>query len=142
MVPTRRSADSSADGAPNPHWRPVEPALRLLHGTIAQRVGLLTGSGGTSTDEFGRQFDAALADRDVAGILIDADTPGGSVFGVHGLSQKIFESRGKKPIVAIANSEACSTGYYVASAADELWITPSGMVGSIGGGVLDARGLE
>ena len=103
-----------------------------LHGTISQRVGLLTGSGGTSTDEFGREFDAALADRDVGGILIDADTPGGSVFGVHELSQKIFEARGRKPIVAIANSEAYSAGYYVASAADELWITPSGMVGSIG----------
>lgn len=103
-----------------------------LHGTISQRVGLLTGSGGTSTDEFGREFDQALADPDVKAILIDVDSPGGSVFGVHELSQKIYESRGKKPIVAIANSEAYSAAYYVASAADELWVTPTGMVGSIG----------
>lgn len=103
-----------------------------LHGTITQRVGLLTGSGGTSTDEFSREFDEAINDRDVGAILIDVDSPGGSVFGVHELSQKIFESRGRKPIVAIANSEAYSAGYYVASAADELWVTPSGMVGSIG----------
>jgi signal peptide peptidase SppA len=63
---------------------------------------------------------------------MDVDSPGGSVFGVHELSQKIFEARGRKPIVAIANSEAYSAGYYVASAADELWVTPTGMVGSIG----------
>jgi signal peptide peptidase SppA len=61
-----------------------------------------------------------------------SDSPGGSVFGMHELSQKIYESRGKKPIVAIANSEAYSAAYYVASAADELWVTPTGMVGSIG----------
>jgi len=103
-----------------------------LHGTISQRVGLLTGSGGTSTDEFGREFDEAIHDRDVGAILIDVDSPGGSVFGVHELSQKIFEARGRKPIVAIANSEAYSAAYYVASAADELWVTPTGMVGSIG----------
>jgi signal peptide peptidase SppA len=64
--------------------------------------------------------------------VMDVDSPGGSVFGVHKLSQKIFEARGKKPIVAIANSEAYSAGYYIASAADELWVTPTGMVGSIG----------
>ena len=103
-----------------------------LQGTISQRVGLMTGSGGTSTDEFGREFDQALGDPDVKAILIDVDSPGGSVFGVHELSQKIYESRGKKPIVAIANSEAYSAAYYVASAADELWVTPTGMVGSIG----------
>jgi signal peptide peptidase SppA len=103
-----------------------------LHGTISQRVGLMTGSGGVSTDEFGREFDQAVSDPDVGAILMDVDSPGGSVFGVHELSQKIFEARGKKPIVAIANSEAYSAGYYIASAADELWVTPTGMVGSIG----------
>lgn len=103
-----------------------------LHGTISQRVGLMTGSGWTSTDEFGREFDQAVSDPDVGAILMDVDSPGGSVFGVHELSQKIFEARGKKPIVAIANSEAYSAGYYIASAADELWVTPTGMVGSIG----------
>ena len=60
----------------------------------------------------------AVSDPDVGAILMDVDSPGGSVFGVHELSQKIFEARGKKPIVAIANSEAYSAGYYVASAAD------------------------
>ena len=36
------------------------------------------------------------------------------------------------PIVANANLEAYSVRYYVASAADERWVTPAGMVGSIG----------
>lgn len=139
---SRGVTPESAFGAD--HWRELK-ARRLahlgrqgrvhvmgLHGTISQRVGLLSGSGGTSTDEFGRELDQALVDPDVGAILIDVDSPGGSIFGVHELSQKIFEARGKKPIVAIANSEAYSAGYYIASAADELWVTPTGMVGSIG----------
>lgn len=102
-----------------------------LHGTISQRPSLFS-SGGTSTEEFGRELDMALRDPEIGAVLIDADTPGGSVFGVHELSQRIFESRGIKPIAAIANPEAYSAGYYVASAADELWVTPTGMVGSVG----------
>jgi signal peptide peptidase SppA len=102
-----------------------------LHGTISQRPSLFA-SGGTSTDEFGREFNGALRDPDVGAILIDADTPGGSVFGVHETSEMIYRARGQKPVVAIANSEAYSAGYYLASAADELWVTPTGMVGSVG----------
>jgi signal peptide peptidase SppA len=102
-----------------------------LHGTISQRPSLYS-SGGTSTEEFGREFDQALRDPEIGAILIDADTPGGSVFGVHELSQKIFAARGTKPIAAIANPEAYSAGYYIASAAEELWMAPTAMVGSIG----------
>lgn len=102
-----------------------------LHGTISQRPSVFS-SGGTSTEEFGRELEQALRDPEIGAILIDADTPGGSVFGVHELSQRICEARGGKPIAAIANPEAYSAGYYVASAADELWVTPTGMVGSVG----------
>ena len=91
-----------------------------LHCTISQRISLVTGGGGTYTGEFGREFDQAVSDPDVGAILMAVDSPGGSVFGVHELSQKFFEARGRKPIVAIANSEAYSAGYYIASAADEL----------------------
>ncbi|MCB9868141.1 MAG: S49 family peptidase [Phycisphaerales bacterium] len=103
-----------------------------LHGTISQRPSLFSVSGGTSTEEFGRELDAALRDPDIGAVLIDADSPGGSVFGVHELSQKIFAARGTKPIAAVANPEAYSAAYYVASSADELWVTPTGMVGSVG----------
>jgi signal peptide peptidase SppA len=41
-------------------------------------------------------------------------------------------ARGSKPIVAQVNSLAASAAYYIASAADEIVVTPSGEVGSIG----------
>lgn len=107
-------------------------AVMPLLGTISQRVGLLTGSGGVSTDEFGRQFDEAMNNPDVGAILLDVDSPGGSVFGVDELATKIRSARGQKRTVALVNSQAYSAGYYLASAAEEVVITPSGMLGSIG----------
>jgi signal peptide peptidase SppA len=104
-----------------------------LYGVIAQRAGMMTEtSGGTSTEAFKRQFDSAVADAQIDAILIDVDSPGGAVSGVDELSAAIHAARGAKPIVAVANSLAASAAYWIATAADSLYITPTGETGSIG----------
>jgi signal peptide peptidase SppA len=108
-------------------------AVLPLYGVIAQHAGLMTeSSGGTSTDQFSRDLRAALADSQVGAIVIDVDSPGGTVNGVEELSAELYAARGNKPIVAVANSLAASAAYWIASAADELVVTPTGEVGSIG----------
>jgi signal peptide peptidase SppA len=108
-------------------------ALVQLFGVIAQRMDMMTAiSGGTSTEAFGRTFDALVADRQVSAIVMVVDSPGGSVFGVQELAQKIFDARGKKRVVAIADSMAASAAYWLATQASELVCTPGGMVGSVG----------
>lgn len=108
-------------------------AVLPLFGVMANRANLITEwSGGTSTEQFGQWFDAAIADGDIGAVVIDANSPGGSVHGLEELSQKIFDARGKKPIVAVANPLAASAAYYVATAADELVVAPGSLVGSVG----------
>ena len=110
-------------------------AVLPLHGIIAHRARMvddLSGPGGTSTESFAQGLRAALADPDVKSVLIDVDSPGGSAFGVQELADEIRASRGRKPIVAVANSMAASAAYWLATAADELVVTPSGLVGSLG----------
>lgn len=108
-------------------------AVLPIFGTILQRMNLMSDfSGGTSTEKFTQSFRAALADNSVKSILLNVDSPGGSVYGVDELATEIFKARGQKPIVAVANSLAASAAYWLASAADELSVTPSGEVGSIG----------
>lgn len=110
-------------------------AVLPLFGVIGQRAGLVADSSSgvnTSTEVFGRAFRAVLSDPGVAAIVIDVDSPGGSVFGVSDLGEQIFNARGTKPIVAIANSTMASAAYWVASAADEVVIAPGGEAGSIG----------
>ena len=74
----------------------------------------------------------ALADETVSQILLDIDSPGGSVYGVGELAAEIYAARSAKPIVAVSNSLAASAAYWIGSAASEFYVTPGGEVGSIG----------
>lgn len=104
-----------------------------LYGVIIPKANLFADmSGATSLQRFGSAFQQALADPDVGAILIDVDSPGGLVDGVPELAAEIRAARGTKPITAIANTDAASAAYYIAVQADELVVTPSGQVGSIG----------
>lgn len=108
-------------------------AVLQLFGIVAQRMDMfMEYSGGTSTERFGDDFDLAVNDPNVMAIVINVDSPGGSVAGVAQLADKIYEARGSKPIVAIANSMAASAAYWIASAADEFVAAPLAFVGAIG----------
>jgi len=108
-------------------------AVLPLQGPIFPRANLFTEmSGATSVQAFQVSLREALSDDRVRAILIDVDSPGGTVDLVPELATEIREARGSKPIVAIANTIAASAAYWIGSAADELVVTPSGEVGSIG----------
>ncbi|MFL6314795.1 MAG: S49 family peptidase [Terriglobales bacterium] len=102
-------------------------------GVICYRSSLMSDySGGTSVQGLTKQFRAALADDTVKAIVFDIDSPGGDVDGIQELGDEIFAARGQKKMVAVANTTAASAAYWLASAADEVVVSPSGMVGSIG----------
>lgn len=110
-------------------------AVIPIHGTIAHRADSFEmSSGGASTEAIGRALDRQMADETVRAVILDFDSPGGSVEGVPELATKIAKAVAAKtkPIVAIANAMAASAAYYLGSQADELVVTPSGQVGSIG----------
>ena len=86
----------------------------------------------TSCDSVSRQIKAAMSDPGIDKIVLDCDSPGGSVFGVAELAAEIRAARAVKPIIGVANSMAASAAYWIASACGELYVTPSGTVGSIG----------
>lgn len=136
MTPEEIQAYTGIDAAARPRSeRRGAVAVIGIRGIIEHRIEMIdniSGPGGTSIQEFRRRFRDALASDSVSSILLDVDSPGGSVDGVEEMAAEIFESRGEKPIVAIANTQAASAAYYLASQADELYVTPSGTVGSIG----------
>lgn len=110
-------------------------AILPLTGVIAPKASMVNGESlpaGTGCDAFGAAFDRAMGDDSVSAIVIDVDSPGGSVDGVPELAAKIYGARGRKPICAVANGMACSAAYFIASQADDVYVAPSGEVGSIG----------
>lgn len=110
-------------------------AVLPFYGISAQRTSPMddvSGTGLMSIQRYTQAFRAALADDSIGGILMDIDSPGGSVYGVMELANEIYQARNQKPIYAIANSLAASAAYWVASSASEFYVTPGGEAGSIG----------
>ena len=102
-------------------------------GMITQRADLLTDfSGGVSTERLGKDIEALVNDPEVGAIILDIDSPGGNYTGTPELAEKVYGLRGRKPLVAIANGMAASAAYWLATATDEVVVTPSGEVGSVG----------
>ena len=110
-------------------------AVLPLYGIVTQRGNMVddvSGPGTASTQQFSNLLRAALQDETVSQILIDIDSPGGSVYGVAELADEIVSARAQKPVVAIANSLAASAAYWIGCSASEFYVTPGGEVGSIG----------
>lgn len=110
-------------------------AVLPLYGIVTQRGNMVddvSGPGTTSTQQFSSALRQLLADDTVSQILIDIDSPGGSVYGVAELANEIQTARAQKSVVAVANSLAASAAYWIGCSASEFYITPGGEVGSIG----------
>jgi signal peptide peptidase SppA len=110
-------------------------AVLPLYGVITQRGNMVddvSGPGSVSTQQFASSLRSALADDTVSQILIDIDSPGGSVYGVSELADEITQASAQKPVVAIANSLAASAAYWIGCSASEFYVSPGGEVGSIG----------
>jgi capsid assembly protease len=122
----RRARQQSAPGS---------IAVLPVYGVLGHRASLVEDSSSgvnTSTEVLGSAFRALMADPGIAGIVLDVDSPGGSVYGVEDLAEQIHAARGVKPVAAVANSLAASAAYWIASSAEDLAVTPGGEAGSIG----------
>lgn len=75
---------------------------------------------------------AAQADGSVRGVLLDLNSPGGSVVGCPEAAAAVADLAGSKPVVAYAEMLACSAAYYFAAASHAFIASPSAIVGSIG----------
>lgn len=112
---------------------PVGIAVIPVHGTLVRRsLGVDAASGLTSYSEIGARLDAALVDPQVAGILLDIDSPGGEAGGVFELADRIRAANELKPVWAHANDSAYSAAYAIGAAASRLTLSQTGGVGSIG----------
>ncbi len=108
-------------------------ALLSISGTIMHRASFFSDwSGGVSTEALSKSLRGALADPDVKAIVLDIDSPGGTVYGVPEFAEELFRARQTKPVIAQVNDIAASAAYFIASQATEIIVTPSGQVGSIG----------
>ncbi len=82
-----------------------------------------------------RQIRAARQDDDVCGILLEIDSPGGSVTAADEIHRELAlfkNSRENRVITVLVQDLAASGGYYIALPADRIIAQPTALVGSIG----------
>lgn len=88
--------------------------------------------GGSSYAEIARTVAFAAQDPEVSGIVLDIDSPGGTISGVEAAGDAIFAARQQKPLAAFANGTMASAAYWLGSAADTVIAEKTAAVGSIG----------
>lgn len=108
-------------------------AVIPLRGTVTPDDPFAAYFGETSLKSFTANFEKAMADKQVKGIVLNIYSPGGYVYGVEAAANTIAAARGIKPIIAFTESLAASAAYWLASAADKIVLgAETAQVGSIG----------
>lgn len=112
-------------------------------------TGVLTLDGGSmffqqtlSAEEIVFQIQDAQQNSAVKGIVLEINSPGGTVLGSKKIADAVDEVT-EKPVVAIITEQGTSGAYWVASQADVVVADPLSLVGSIGviGSYLEFGGL-
>lgn len=120
-------------------------ALIVGEGTILRGAGgdsMLTDEGFTS-GAFIRLLRQVREDKNVSGVILRVDSPGGDAFASDEILREVQLLREKKPLVYSMSDAAASGGYYVTMTGDPIVAYPNTLTGSIGVvfTMLDVKGL-
>lgn len=108
-------------------------AVITIEGSLVNRGAWIGASSGlVSYEGVAAQVAEAEADPSVHSVILDIDSGGGEAGGVKVLSDRIAALAKTKRVVAVVNDVACSAAYWIASAASEIVVSETSMVGSIG----------
>jgi protease IV len=129
--------------------RTTRPTIAIVHASGPIHSGESShGQGLFNTKSIGsRTLVEALGDaRDddnIKGVILRINSPGGSALASEIIWQAVRDLGEQKPVFVSVGSMAASGGYYIASAGDEVYLSPSSIVGSIGvvGGKIVLGGL-
>lgn len=124
-------------------WLGGSPEARILQGTDTEnRIVVFPIKGIIGTDNvmglpensIVNQLDSIMDDPTIRGILLDVDSPGGTVYESARIWEKIKEVQEltNLPIYTSMGGVAASGGYYVAAPSDKIYAAEETVTGSIG----------
>jgi protease-4 len=105
------------------------------HTAVIDVVGLIAEDKPANADSIIESLRDAVKDKHTKGIILHANSPGGSPVQssyVYEEIRKIKKEHPSLPIYAVV-SDMCASGcYFIVSASDKIFVNPSSLVGSIG----------
>jgi signal peptide peptidase SppA len=105
-----------------------------VHGPLMRQPDLFSVLlfGATDMDQVSAAISEAVEREDVDALLLDIDSPGGTVNGTPELGHAVADAAKRKTVYAFSAGQMSSAAYWIASQADAIYATPSARVGSIG----------
>ena len=130
------------NGAPRPDDGETKNLLELKPhdtvGWVSIRGAIMSSQSGKpwehGSEQWARRIEALAETKGVKAIVLDINSPGGSVGAVQEVYSRILRVKKEKkiPFVALFGDVAASGGYYIASACDKIVAHPGTLTGSIG----------
>ncbi|MGJ0493100.1 signal peptide peptidase SppA [Methylobacter sp.] len=105
------------------------------HAAVIDVVGMIAEDKDANADSIIKSLKNAVKDKNTKGIILHANSPGGSPVQssyVYDEIRKIKKERPDLPVYAVV-SDICASGcYYIASASDKIFVNQASLIGSIG----------
>ncbi|HEX8987042.1 MAG TPA: S49 family peptidase [Rhodocyclaceae bacterium] len=123
------------------------------HTALVQMTGVIRERGDASAEHLITGLQSAFEDRGTKGVILLINSPGGSPVQAGIINDEMYRLRAKYPnipLYVVVEDVCASGGYYVAVAADRIYVDKASIVGSIGVlmdgfgfvGTMDKLGVE
>ncbi|MFN6962002.1 MAG: S49 family peptidase [Rhodocyclaceae bacterium] len=134
-------------------WSVFSPDKAARHTALIDLQGVIQAKGDVNADDVLSALQSAFDDKGTVGVVLRINSPGGSPVQAGIIADEIRRLRAKhpnKPLYAVVEDVCASGGYYVAAAADKIFVDKASIVGSIGvlmdgfgfTGTMDKLGIE
>ncbi|HEY6022563.1 MAG TPA: S49 family peptidase [Pseudolabrys sp.] len=134
-------------------WFVKKEGLPGRHTALVEVRGVIAANGAASADNIIAGLQEAFKDKGTQGVILRINSPGGSPVQAGYINDEIRRLRAKYPkipIYAVVEDICASGGYYIAVAADKIYVDKASIIGSIGvlmdgfgfTGLMDKLGIE
>ena len=116
-------------------WRGPDSLGAGKHTALVDLVGVIDARGDSSADRVTEALQNAFKNKNTAGVILRINSPGGSPVQAGIIYDEIRRLRGlypNIPMYAVVEDICASGGYYIAAAADKIYVDKASIVGSIG----------
>ena len=105
------------------------------HTAVVELDGVIQAKGDISAENVLGALQSAFEDKGTAGVILLINSPGGSPVQSAYVFEEIRKLRAEhkaKKVIAVITDIGASGAYYIAAAADQIYVSPASLVGSIG----------